>query len=189
MKLDEKEVVRVLDHLAAHGIDARLNGGWGIDALLGGQTRDHKDIDLIVDIDLTTDIRRLFDRSSGWGLHKDAYPVQISYRRHDGLHITFDLVRFDASGAATQQLYPGDGWGNTFHFPREGLAGEGSLAGRKVRCLTPKLQVECHLGYEPDDGDHRDMRLLADRFGLDLPPPYGVGESPDIRVPKAPDSR
>lgn len=29
-----------------------------------------------------------------------------------------------------------------------------------------------HLGYDPDDKDFHDMRLLADRFGIDLPAPY-----------------
>jgi hypothetical protein len=43
-----------------------------------------------------------------------------------------------------------------------------------VRCLTPELQVRHHLGYEPDADDHHDMQRLAERFGLDLPPPYGM---------------
>jgi hypothetical protein len=41
-----------------------------------------------------------------------------------------------------------------------------------VRCLTPELQLRHHLGYTPDDHDRRDIRLLADRFGL--APPAGI---------------
>jgi hypothetical protein len=33
-------------------------------------------------------------------------------------------------------------------------------------------QVRAHLGYRPTDKDHRDLRLLGERLGLDLPPPY-----------------
>jgi hypothetical protein len=38
--------------------------------------------------------------------------------------------------------------------------------------LTPQVQLECHLGYEPDETDRHDMRLLAERFGLRLPRVY-----------------
>jgi hypothetical protein len=35
------------------------------------------------------------------------------------------------------------------------------------------VQILSHLGYEPDDSDRHDMQLLAGRFGLTLPRPYG----------------
>jgi hypothetical protein len=34
------------------------------------------------------------------------------------------------------------------------------------------VQILCHLGYEPDDGDRHDVRLLCDWFGIDPPGPY-----------------
>jgi hypothetical protein len=34
------------------------------------------------------------------------------------------------------------------------------------------VQFLHHLGYDPDEKDHHDMRLLADRLGIDLPAPY-----------------
>ena len=37
------EVLRVLDALEVAGVRASLTGGWGIDALLGRQTRAHGD--------------------------------------------------------------------------------------------------------------------------------------------------
>ena len=40
------EVRPVLDRLAAEDILAWVDGGWGIDALLEEQTRDHSDLDL-----------------------------------------------------------------------------------------------------------------------------------------------
>src|SRR2546422_5781430 len=42
------DVVEVLDRLDGAGIEASLDGGWGVDALLGEQTRPHDDLDLIV---------------------------------------------------------------------------------------------------------------------------------------------
>jgi hypothetical protein len=34
--------------LEEHGIDVWLNGGWGVDALLGHQTREHEDLDITI---------------------------------------------------------------------------------------------------------------------------------------------
>ena len=39
-----------------------------------------------------------------------------------------------------------------------------------MRCLSTTVQVLHHLGYEPQEKDRHDMRLLRDHFGLDLPP-------------------
>ena len=40
------DVVAVLDRLDAARIEWWVEGGWGVDALLGEQTRDHRDLDL-----------------------------------------------------------------------------------------------------------------------------------------------
>jgi lincosamide nucleotidyltransferase A/C/D/E len=42
------DVVEIVGWLRAAGVDAWLDGGWGVDALVGEETRDHKDLDLIV---------------------------------------------------------------------------------------------------------------------------------------------
>ena len=49
------------------------------------------------------------------------------------------------------------------------LAGTGSVAGRPVRCLTPEVQVLVHAGYELTDKDFRELHLLRERFGVELP--------------------
>ena len=49
-------VTELLDLLGAAEVQVWLDGGWGIDALVGEQTRAHKDLDLIVRDD---DVRRL----------------------------------------------------------------------------------------------------------------------------------
>src|SRR4030081_2406200 len=42
------DVVELLSWLEQHGIDVWLNGGWGVDALLGHQTREHEDLDITI---------------------------------------------------------------------------------------------------------------------------------------------
>ena len=48
MTMTEADVVEVLGWLGEREIAVWLDGGWGVDALVGEQTRDHKDLDLIV---------------------------------------------------------------------------------------------------------------------------------------------
>jgi uncharacterized protein YaaQ len=42
------DVLEIVGLLRASDVDVWLLGGWGVDALVGEQTRDHKDLDLIV---------------------------------------------------------------------------------------------------------------------------------------------
>jgi lincosamide nucleotidyltransferase A/C/D/E len=44
--MSRNDVLEVLEHLAGHDIDVWVDGGWGIDALVGSQTRPHGDLDL-----------------------------------------------------------------------------------------------------------------------------------------------
>lgn len=53
--------------------------------------------------------------------------------------------------------------------------GRGEIAGRTVGCTTPELQLRRHLGYRLTDRDRHDLRLLAGRFRLPLPPHVGDG--------------
>ncbi|MDP9067902.1 MAG: hypothetical protein M3N53_06100 [Actinomycetota bacterium] len=182
MTTQVSDLMAVLDLLDEAGIHTWVHGGWGIDALIGTQTRQHKDIDLLVPIESAEQLRQIF-RAPEWETTKDNMPVQLAFGRRDGVAVTFDLVTLDHEGGATQQLYEGDSWGSEFYFTPEGLSGEGTIGHRTVRCLTPELQVETHLGYEPDDGDRRDMTLLAERFAFPLPPPYGRGSDSSIRTP------
>ena len=45
------DVFDVLDALDAAGVRHWVAGGWGVDALVGFQTRAHRDLDLTVDAD------------------------------------------------------------------------------------------------------------------------------------------
>jgi lincosamide nucleotidyltransferase A/C/D/E len=49
------------------------------------------------------------------------------------------------------------------------LTGTGTIGGRPVHCIEPESLVRFHTGYEVDEQDYRDVRLLCDRFGLPLP--------------------
>jgi len=52
-----ERVLELLAVLRSAGIRAILDGGWGVDALLGSETRPHEDLDLVVALADVTRIR------------------------------------------------------------------------------------------------------------------------------------
>ena len=162
------DVLEVLDRLDAHGVAVWLDGGWGIDALLGDETRPHDDLDLVVD---RNDVPRARAALRPLGFERapevePGLPARLVLRDARNRRVDLHVVVFDERGNGWQQLAD-DAWGG---YPADGLRGEGLVRGRRVRCITPELQLRHHLGYSWDEDDHRDMAALAERFGLALPP-------------------
>lgn len=163
MSLDD--VVRVLDRLERAGVEVWLDGGWGIDALLGEQTRAHSDLDVVVrsdDLDLARRTLAVEDFAPA-RQERPGLPARLVMRDPDGRQVDFHPVEFDGEGNGLQDL----GHGRVGLYPAQGLEGRGKLGARAVRCITPDLQVAHHSGYELADHERRDLALLAERFGLD----------------------
>jgi len=158
------DVVRVLDDLAELGVTVWVDGGWGVDALLGEQTRDHDDLDLVLG---RADEQRVAAglEARGYTIERDLRPTALALRHPDGRGVDLHLVEPTEDGGGDQAL-PG---GGKFHYEAPTT---GTIAGRAVSCCSLDTQVATHGGYEPDDGDRQNMRRLATRFGLTLPPPY-----------------
>ena len=55
------DVLSVLAGLAEAGVDVVVDGGWGVDALLGEETRPHSDLDLALDRDSVGLARRVLE--------------------------------------------------------------------------------------------------------------------------------
>ena len=160
------DVLLVWDHVQDAGVTAWVDGGWGVDALLGEQTRDHDDLDLVLD-------RTALEQVVGWleddgfVVERDLRPTALALRHPDGRGVDLHPVRLTEDGGGDQQVSDTE-W---FHYPPPVT---GTVDGRPVKCCSVETQVAIHLGYPPDDDDHADMQRLAERFGLTLPPPYDV---------------
>lgn len=161
-------VVDVLDALRAVGLRAWLDGGWGIDALLGEQTREHEDVDIVVALGRVEDVVAAL-MPLGFVLSEDYLPTRVIFRSADGRHVDIHPVTFDVEGTGWQRGAAPDG--SDAAYPADGFC-EGLVLGRVVPCLTPELQMEHHRGYEPRDRDRADLARLADRFGVALPSGY-----------------
>lgn len=163
--MTQRDVLEVVDALA--GLRFWLDGGWGIEALLGEQTRDHSDLDAAIDrADLEEADRRLrplaYERSQE--VDPDD-PARHVLRDAGGRQIDFHVLVFDASGDGWQTLPDG----NRLRYAASDLAVTGVVGGRLVPCISPGLQLRHHSGYEPTERDRIDMGRLASRFGLELP--------------------
>jgi hypothetical protein len=54
-------------------------------------------------------------------------------------------------------------------FPVEAFEGRGVIEGMPVSCLSAETQMRTHTGYELQQKDVQDLRLLHERFGIDFP--------------------
>lgn len=168
--MTESDVLAVLDRLDTAGVAAWLDGGWGVDALVGRQTREHADLDLVVS---ERDLARAAAALGGLGFAPDetaepGLPARLALLAPDGRRVDLHPVVFDERGNGWQPL-GGDAWGA---YPGADLRSTGQVAGRTVRCLSPDLQLRHHLGYPPDENDRRDLRILAAAFDVALPPGF-----------------
>jgi lincosamide nucleotidyltransferase A/C/D/E len=55
------DVTELLDRLRDEDIDVWIDGGWGVDALLGEQTRLHEDLDIVVQTKYVSKLRNLLE--------------------------------------------------------------------------------------------------------------------------------
>jgi lincosamide nucleotidyltransferase A/C/D/E len=161
----------VLDLLTAADIVVWVDGGWGVDALLGEETRAHNDLDLVIDHFDVARYRAVM-RAAGFVRKATAPETARNFVLVDGdgrevdVHLVDrDVVVTDASGV---QVYGPNG----LEYEVGSLAGTGTIAGRWVACCTAAFQVRSHTTYEPDADDAHDVLALCERFGITVPEKY-----------------
>ena len=141
-----------------------IDGGWGVDALLGEQTRSHEDLDIIIP---SADSARLVVALGQRDFH-DVIDDDRCDRNFVMDHAEHGSIDFHVIELASD--------GNAVYQPRETaweisaleLHGQGSIAGRAVRCLSAEYQVRSHTGYTLQNTDFVDMAALQERFGVAL---------------------
>ena len=158
-------LLKLLHSFEAAGIEVWLDGGWGVDALLGEQTRLHRDADIVLRVSALPALRQLLS-SQGFSERPGGSPSNFVIEHPSGLEVDVHAVTFDANGNGVYRMANDSEW----VYPAEGFGGRGLVNGQGVRCLSPTAQVLCHAdGYVPTEKDRRDMALLRQRFGVELP--------------------
>ena len=162
------DVIAFVDMLNRHHIGVIIDGGWGVDALLGVQTRPHEDLDIAVEHKDVPQIRVLLE-AKGY----------VDQPRDDTRDCNFVLG--DAQGHLIDfHSYTFDAEGNHIFgvaYPHTSLQGTGSILGHPVQCITPEWMVDFHTGYELDENDYHDVKLLCQRYDIEIPAEYADFES------------
>lgn len=101
--LSAGEVLRVLAALHTGGQQAWVAGGWGVDALLGRQTRVHRDLDLAVDAtDRSVDEALVVLHGLGYEIETDWRPVRVELAAQGERWVDLHPVAFDVQGTGWQ---------------------------------------------------------------------------------------
>ena len=157
---DVVEIVRLFDE---HHIEVVVDGGWGVDALLGEQTRTHEDLDVAVQHKDVERIREIFqERGYTDILRNDSWECNFVLGDEKGRLIDIHSCTFDADGNHIFGV----------EYPYESLQGTGFINGIQVKCITPEWMVKFHAGYELDENDYHDVKLLCLKFGFEIPEEY-----------------
>lgn len=145
-----QDVIEVLAALDAAGIDYWVDGGWGIDALVGEQTRTHHDLDLGVSGDDVARIEALLPQ-----FRRESEEASF-YTDECGRAVDLMVVDRSRVGEFKQQLPEG---GQLRYAERETHA-SGYIGGRLVRCATVALQREHRDHANATAQDRMDIEIL-----------------------------
>lgn len=167
-----EDVLDLLDALEQSGVPVWVDGGWGVEALTGELTRPHTDLDLALDRSFLEAAKSALEAV---GFRHDpgadpGLPARLVMRDEHGRQVDLHPLVFDVEGDGWQQLSGhGRAWGR---YPAADLQATGTIGGRRVRCLSPELQVRFRLAYEWTERDEHDLELLVSRFAdVPVPPP------------------
>lgn len=159
VEMTASDVLTVCYAVAARTDRWWVEGGWGVDALVGRQTRKHVDLDLGTGAD-ESEIDAVVAALGDLGLHL------LNVRRTPGFSIP-RMVRFADSAGHTVEVCPV----NLDAVPFRVADGDepafvtGTVGGEQVPCLAGWLHLKLHLkvknrGYRWRSTDRHDLRLL-----------------------------
>ena len=185
--VNAEEAIRIYKLLESNGILVWLSGGWGIDALLGEQTRAHKDLDVIMLLDDMIRVEEILNaegyttkilwEENRWDIDSGGKETATAFylQAPDGREFDAHAMRLDDGGNGIPAWDEVEG----FVFSKDDLAGVGTIAGFAVRCITPQSQMTCHAGYELPEKHLHDLERLNEKFGVPLPEPYSPPQAAD----------
>ena len=148
------EVLTVLEVLTDADVPAWVVGGWGVEALAGRVTREHRDLDLAIrDDDLAEALAAL--GGLGFAVETDWLPTRVELGGGPGGWVDLHPLAFDAGGTGVLRGLDGV----RFVYPSDQFT-QGAIGGRVVQCISAALQRTFHEGYEPRPQDLHDLAVL-----------------------------
>ena len=130
-----------------------MNGGWAVDALVGRQTRVHRDLDVFLD---ESAVPRLIAwlQERGYRDETDELPARVELRRGEQV-VDVHPMALDAEGNGTQS-----GGRDVVFFHRAADRTRARLDGRPVTVARVERLIELRGGYDHRAVDAHDLALL-----------------------------
>jgi lincosamide nucleotidyltransferase A/C/D/E len=164
--INENNVLDLLQKVKHIGIEIWIAGGWGVDALIGQQTRPHDDIDIFLQKKDSTLFTEMLI-SNGYREIKVEFNSKDNPVWCDSENHIIDIHLFEFVDAGNFRY-------DNVIYPSEILNGKGTIGGITVRCMSAKAQVQYHQGYEQKEKDRHDVLLLCKTFGISVPEGYEI---------------
>lgn len=162
LRMPAEQAVELYQLFEDNGVEVWIDGGWGVDALLEEQTREHVDLDIAIDHAHESKMKHLLDERD-YKVVKTNDITEWNYVLGDGQNeIDVHVFGFDETGKNTYGT----------KYPKDSLTGTGKINGQAVHCIDPKWMVKFHSRYELSDADHHDVRALCAKFNIPLPDKY-----------------
>lgn len=163
--MQAEDVVNLYKLLEENGIQVWVDGGWGVDALLGKQTRSHKDLDIAIQQKDIPKFRALLEKQ-GYKDVKTEEAKQHNFVLGDdkGHEIDVHVIVLDDKGNGIYGPIE-----NGEMYPSDSLTGRGVVGGQFVRCISAEWKVKSHGEYKLKDKDLQDISALCEKFDIELP--------------------
>ena len=111
-KMEAPDVIELYSVLTKNGIDVWLDGGWGVDALLGEQTRPHRDVDIVVQHKDVPKLRELLEAQGYKDVERDDTSAwNFVLGDSSGHEVDVHAITFDDEGNGLYGCTYWDGYG------------------------------------------------------------------------------
>ena len=156
--VSKESLFMILDLLDGLNMRYWVDGGWGVDVLVGRQSRAHRDVDINFDADFEgVLIDKLLEL--GYEIRTDWRPSRLELFHPQHGYIDVHPLQINDSGDA-RQANPEGGW---YELKAEWFS-SACFEGRLVPCISVEAQRLFHSGYELRETDKADLEILNQCF-------------------------
>ena len=165
-----RDVLEVAVALQEEGLKFWFAGGWGIDVLVGVQSRDHLDLDIVIE-DCGRDEPTVCRALSKLGyVHRESrvggiwMPSVFALSDQTGRRI--ELMEIDWERFASDSgLVASDQTGVSINTLRESAFAEGVIFDQKLPCISKRAQMLFHSNFTLNEKQRRDLDFLMEFRG------------------------
>jgi len=151
--MTEAETTEIVAWLEAREATYQVNGGWAVDALLGRQTRQHRDLDIVVDAQVIGELLAWLDERD-YVVAEDWLPIRIELVARHG-RVDVHPMTIQANGDGIQRGFGDETFRHAAKDRTSGVIGGGTVVVASAARLR-KLRE----GYAHRNVDLHDLAIL-----------------------------